>query len=55
MHSLLLPSQGALDECTKEQLLMIAEHYSAVVVGDKRLKENIKADIKSKLSKIGIE
>lgn len=43
------PSQGALDALTKEQLLVVADHFSVVVVGDKRLKDNIKAAIKSKL------
>lgn len=40
--------------CTKEQLLMIAEHYSVIVVEDKSLKENIKAAIRSKLIELGI-
>ena len=43
------PSQELLDLFTKEQLLIVAEHFSVVIVGDKRLKENIKAAIKTKL------
>lgn len=47
------PSEEALEKCTKEQLLKIAEHYS-VVVGDKRLKENVKTTLKVKLVELGI-
>ncbi len=47
------PSQESLDSFSKEQLLLVAEHFSVVVVGDKRLKENIKAAIKAKLLEIG--
>lgn len=50
----LLPCQEALDACTKEQLLLIAEHYSVVIVGDKQFKENIKAAMRSKLTEVGI-
>ncbi|XP_026106935.1 interferon-induced very large GTPase 1-like [Carassius auratus] len=39
------PSEEALERCTREQLLKIAEHFS-IVVGDKRLKENIKGENK---------
>ena len=42
------PSEEFLDICTKEQLLQIAEHYD-VDVGDKRLKERMKAILKSNL------
>lgn len=45
------PSEEALEKCTKEQLLKIAEHSSAVVK-DKSLKENVKVALKSKLIKI---
>lgn len=42
------PSQELLDSFTKEQLLIVAEHFSVVVVRDKRLKENIKVAKKKK-------
>ncbi len=29
------PSQESLDSFSKEQLLLVAEHFSVVVVGDK--------------------
>ena len=48
------PSQELLDLFAKEQLLVVAEHFSVVVVGDKRLKENIKAAIKTKLVEEGL-
>ncbi|CAJ1087102.1 uncharacterized protein LOC117532417 [Xyrichtys novacula] len=48
------PSQELLHSFTKEQLLIIAEHFSVVIVGDKRFKENIKAAIKSKLVEEGL-
>lgn len=38
--------EAFLDLCTKVQLLRIADHY---VVGDKRLKENVKAILKANL------
>lgn len=34
---------------TIKQLLLIAEHYCVTIMGDKRLKENIKSAIDSKL------
>ena len=45
-----LPSEEFLffNNCTKEQLLKIAEYYQ-VDVGDKRLKERVKATLKSNL------
>lgn len=48
------PSQKALDVCTKEQFLILAEHYSVVVEGDRHLKENVKASIGSNLIEVGI-
>ncbi|KAG1932777.1 hypothetical protein F2P79_020923 [Pimephales promelas] len=48
------PSEEALEKCTKEQLLKIAEHYSIVVAGDKRIKENIKMTVKAELIERGI-
>lgn len=47
------PSEEALEHCTREQLLKIAEHFS-IVVGDKRLKENIKVVLKSELREKGV-
>lgn len=35
------PSQKSLDACTKEQLLLLAEHYSVVIKGNKCVNENI--------------
>jgi len=48
------PSEEALEKCTKEQLLKIAEHYSIVVAGDKRIKENIKMTVKAELIERGV-
>lgn len=48
------PSQDTLDACTKGQVLVPAEHYSVVAEGDRCLKENINASIRSKLSELGI-
>ncbi|KAI9519731.1 hypothetical protein NQZ68_025870 [Dissostichus eleginoides] len=48
------PSQEALGNFSMEQLLVIAEHFSVEVVGDKRLKSTIKASIVSALSKTGV-
>ena len=47
------PSEEALGRCTKEQLLMIAEHFP-VVISDKRLKENVKIVLKSELREKGV-
>ena len=47
------PSQEVLEKCTKDQLLKIAEYYS-VTVGDKRVKENVKMAVTSKLMEIGV-
>jgi len=48
------PSEEALEKCSKEQLLKIAEHYSIVVAGDKRIKENIKMTVKAELIERGV-
>ena len=47
------PLEEALDKCTREQLLLLADHYEVVVTGDKRLKETIKAAVKLKLVEEG--
>lgn len=48
------PSEESLEQCTKEQLLKIVEHYS-LDIGDKRLsKENVKAMLKSNLWDMGV-
>ena len=36
------PSKEALDAFTKEQLLLIVDHFSVLVGGDKRLKKILK-------------
>ena len=38
------PSERFLDQCTKEQLVKIAEFYN-YEVGDKRVKESVKANL----------
>lgn len=48
------PSQEALGNFSMEQLLIIAEHFSVEVVGDKRLKSTIKASIESALCETGV-
>lgn len=48
------PSLQLLDKLSKEQLLQVAEHFSVVVVGDKRIKGNIKNAIKEELSGSGV-
>ncbi|KAI9529444.1 hypothetical protein NQZ68_011153 [Dissostichus eleginoides] len=48
------PSQEALGNFSMEQLLIIAEHFSVEVVGDKRLKSTIKASIVSALCETGV-
>lgn len=47
------PSELALDLCTKEQLIEIAEHYD-IEIGDKKLKEIVRADLKQGLMEAGI-
>ena len=47
------PSEEWLDLCTKEQLLKIAEHYE-IDIGDKRLKDRVKAILKSNLFEIKV-
>ncbi len=42
------PSEDLLNVCTKEQLLKIAEHYE-IDVGDKHLKDRVKAILKASL------
>ena len=34
------PSVENLDQCSKEQLILIAEHYCVDIKDDKRIKEN---------------
>lgn len=48
------PSLESLDKWSREQLLQVAEHFSVVVVGDKRLKENIRNAIKTELIGSGL-
>ena len=45
------PSEDLLEQCTKEQLLKIAEHFQ---ISDKRLKETIKHTLKGRLLEEGI-
>ncbi len=47
------PSHAFLEKCTNEQLLRIAAYYE-INVADKKLKENIKVDLKSKLFERGV-
>ncbi|KAL7400079.1 hypothetical protein ABVT39_006267, partial [Epinephelus coioides] len=47
------PSEEALERCTKEQLIKLADHYS-VDVGDRKLKGEIKVALKVKLVELGI-
>ncbi|KAL7396595.1 hypothetical protein ABVT39_008360, partial [Epinephelus coioides] len=47
------PSEEALERCTKEQLIKLADHYS-VDVGDRKLKGEIKVALKIKLVELGI-
>lgn len=47
------PSELALELCTKEQLLEIAEHYEIKMV-DKSLKESIKEGLKQGLTEAGV-
>lgn len=48
------PSVQALDKCSRDQLLLLANHYNVVVTCDKRLKESIKAAVKEKLVETGV-
>eukprot|EP00064_Thunnus_orientalis_P026426 superscaffoldBa00016751_g26939 len=47
------PSEELLERCSREQLLKIAEHFK-LEVGDKRMKENIKAIVKAYLTELGV-
>lgn len=46
------PSEENLEKCTKELLVTLAEHYG-ISLGDKRLKENVKVTLKTKLVQMG--
>ena len=39
------PSQELLGTFSREQLLLIAEHFAVSIVGDRRVKDNIKDSI----------
>ncbi len=47
------PSDEFVEQCTKEQLLKIAELYD-IYVSDKRLKENVKAIVRANLYEMGV-
>jgi len=47
------PSEALLDGSTRDQLVKIAAHYN-VDVGDKRVKETVKANLKLTLFKINV-
>ena len=47
------PSEEWLERCSREQLVKIAEYYE-LDVGDKRMKENIKAIVKANLFETGV-
>lgn len=47
------PSAEFLDGCTNNQLVKIAKHYE-VDVGDKRVKETVKVNLKVGLFKMGV-
>ena len=47
------PSQALLEQCTKEQLLRIAEHYE-VDIPDKKLKESVKTCLRDGLFEAGV-
>ena len=47
------PSEECLERCSREQLVEIAEYYE-LDVGDKRMKENIKAIVKANLFETGV-
>lgn len=42
------PSEAFLEQCTRDQLIKLADHYK-ISVGDRRLKGNVKAIIKANL------
>ena len=48
------PSAEFVEQCTKEQLLKLAEHYNMYVL-DKRLKENVKAIVMANLYDLGLK
>lgn len=47
------PSEVALELCTKEQLIEIADHYK-IEIDDGKLKESVKARLKQGLREIGV-
>ncbi len=47
------PTESFLDECTKDQLVKIADFYK-VDVGDRRVKETVKANLKVNLFKMKV-
>lgn len=47
------PSLELLERCTKDQLIQLAEYFK-IELTDKRLKENIKVILKSKMVEKGI-
>ena len=47
------PSEALLDQCNRDQLLKIAEHFE-ISVGDKRLKDNVRAIIKANLYELNV-
>ena len=47
------PSDHLFSQYTKDQLLKVAEHYE-IEIGDKRLKENIRAILKVNLVEAGV-
>lgn len=47
------PSEELLEQCTKEQLIKIAQNYS-IEVEPKRTKENLRSIIKANLQECGV-
>lgn len=47
------PSDELLEQCTKDQLMKIAQHYS-VEVEPKHTKENLKSIIKANFQECGV-
>ena len=47
------PSLVTLEQCTRDQLLIIATHYQ-IEVSDRKLKETIKATVKACLQEKGV-
>lgn len=47
-HFIDAPSEAFLEQCTRDQSIKIADHYK-IRVGDKRLKENVRATVKANL------